>query len=99
MNMSETWEYVEPEYLSHDAPGYSKLLSEGGILATDDEGEVDWIVQCEIEPRYGRLIAAAPEMLEVLNAARIMLKNRDQRPEEMKLLDAIKYVVAKAEGR
>lgn len=46
-----------------------------------------------------RLIATAPEMLQVLNAARIMLKNRDQRPDEMKLLDAIKYVVAKAEGR
>lgn len=44
------------------------------------------------------LLVAAPKMLEVLKAARIILKNRDQRPEEAKLLDAIKFIVAKAEG-
>lgn len=52
----------------------------------------------EIGEANARLIAAAPDMLAVLNACRIMLKNRDQRPEEMKLLDAIKAVIAKAEG-
>jgi len=45
-----------------------------------------------------RLHASSDEMLAVLNAARIMLKNRDQRPDEMKLLDAIKMVIANAEG-
>lgn len=42
-------------------------------------------------------VATISDMLAVLNAARIMLKNRDQRPEEMKLLDAIKAVIAGAE--
>jgi len=45
-----------------------------------------------------RLEASNTEMLAVLNAARTMLKNRDQRPNEMKLLDAIKMVIANAEG-
>lgn len=49
-----------------------------------------------VQPEAAALIDAAPEMLEVLNAARIILKNRDQRPEEVRLLDAIKIVIAKA---
>jgi hypothetical protein len=67
------------------------------IVAADGAATICQFGNYTDEPD-ANLIAAAPEMLLVLNAARIMLKNRDQRPEEMKLLDAIKAVIAKAEG-
>jgi hypothetical protein len=44
-----------------------------------------------------RLRAVSSDMLAVLNACRIAIKNRDQRPNEMKLLDAIKIAIANAE--
>src|SRR6185369_655846 len=44
-----------------------------------------------------RLTTVASDMLAVLNACRITIKNRDQRPDEMKLLDAIKVAIANAE--
>lgn len=92
------WEIVKAERLSHDAPEIGPNVSDGGILGGSPDDPV-WVIEGEIEfAPDAHLIAAAPEMLAVLNAARIMLKNRDQRPEEMKLLDAIKHVVAKAEG-
>lgn len=55
-------EYVEAEYLSHDAPGYQRCVATGGIMATTDD-DADWIIEAEIEPKWGRLFAAAPELL------------------------------------
>jgi DNA primase large subunit len=44
-----------------------------------------------------RLRKHVSDALTVLNACRIAIKNRDQRPDEMKLLDAIKIVIAEIE--
>lgn len=46
---------------------------------------------------YVKLEARETELLAVLNAVRIMMKNRDQSTQEMKLLDAIKTVIANSE--
>lgn len=65
----ETWEYVEPEYLSHDAPEAGPCVAKGGILQTitDEDGESgDWIINEEIEPREGRIMAAGLDMLAAL---------------------------------
>jgi hypothetical protein len=69
-----------------------RLRRELSYHAHTDE---DIVVQ---NAEIARLEASNAEMLAVLNAARIVLKNRDQRPNEMKLLDAIKIVIANAEG-
>jgi hypothetical protein len=47
----------------------------------------------------GHLIAAAPDMLELLNHIRILMKNRDRDPVEERLYETIQGVVAKAEAR
>jgi len=73
------------------------IIDEQYIVADDDKVICQW--GSYSEEVNAHLIAAAPDMLIVLKYAQIILKNRDQRPEEMKLLDAIKIVVAQAEGR
>lgn len=78
--------------LKHDERGKSSNVLEPFVCK---DGHPDLSVTDEDMA----LIKAAPDMLEVLKAARIVLINRDQSDNEMKLLDAIKYVIAKAEGR
>jgi hypothetical protein len=45
-----------------------------------------------------RLNTTLSNALIVLNTTRIIIKNRDQRPDEMKLLDAVKIVIAEIEA-
>jgi hypothetical protein len=46
-----------------------------------------------------RLIAAAPDMLAALNAIRVWMKNHDRSEHEQKIYDAIRVVIARAEGQ
>jgi hypothetical protein len=45
------------------------------------------------------LIAAAPELLELVRLYEITLRNRDQTETEARILVAVKLAIAKAEGR
>lgn len=70
-----------------------RVCHKEGIVATIER----WTEP--IDEADAHLIAAAPDMLAVLNAARIVLKNRDQDEREAKLLEAIKAAIAKATGQ
>jgi hypothetical protein len=60
------WEYVKPEMLSHDAPGYEVQLAPGGILG-GTEDDPSWVIEGEIEHKPNALlIAAAPQLYEAV---------------------------------
>jgi hypothetical protein len=68
------WEYVKPEMLSHDAPGYEVQLAPGGILG-GTEDDPSWVIEGEIEHKPNALlIAAAPEMYAALDSVVRMLR-------------------------
>jgi len=46
-----------------------------------------------------KLIAAAPDMLAVLDAVRINMKSHDRTPHEERLYEAVRVTIAKAEGQ
>jgi hypothetical protein len=66
--------------------------------AMRDERLSDGALYGKLADKIARLSGVNADMLKVLDAARIVLKNRDQRPNEMKLLDAIKIVIVQAEA-
>lgn len=51
-----------------------------------------------IDPPAAHLIAAAPEMLSVLDVIRLEMKNRDRSPSEERLYTVIQQTIAKATG-
>lgn len=70
------WEYVPAEYLSHDAPGWTQMLSPGGIMAMPSEDEASWVIEGDIEHKDDALlIAAAPELLSALYKLRGLAMN------------------------
>jgi hypothetical protein len=73
------------------------IIDEQYIVADDDKVICQW--GSYSEEANAHLIAAAPDMLIVLKYAQIILKNRDQDFNETKVLNAIKAVIAQAEGR
>lgn len=101
-------EYIPPENLSHDAIGVEHQLTPGGILETYEDGDCDWVIEGEIDPKLGRLFAAAPELLAALKCAIGALEfsrdyhsdlgNEDQAYAQ-DMLDAAIAAIAKAEAR
>jgi hypothetical protein len=70
----------------------------GGIAYMQSAEHIDGIGKDELIAN-ARLIAAAPDMLEALNAARIALFNRDRNDLDEAAYAAVCAVIAKAEGR
>jgi hypothetical protein len=76
---------------------YGDFNGESRIILADDRRII--VIQhsgTNEDEANTRLVEAAPLMLEALQAAEIVLRNRDQNEREVKTLAAIKYAIARA---